>query len=234
MGRLLSDSTAEPFPPSATGPDLWAQIVDELSMGLVYSADGGAGASANRFARNLLSLPPADIAPQIPAEELERLGIQLNSAGRTPPEPDAFSHVRLGRHCYTVTSFTLKGSGPEGRVWWIREAAPAAGARPTDPHGALVPSVGHEFNNLLGRVICLAEEIQEHQDPQKIHERAETLIEMAERGAEVVRRLMTTGGCSSFEGGANIEHAPGLTRTTTVAVDLTPDTQASMTRALGR
>lgn len=234
MGRLLPDSTAEPIPPSETAPDLWAQIVDELPMGLVYSAAGGAGASANRFARNLLSLPPADIAPQIPAEELERLGIQLNSAGRTPPEPDAFSHVRLGHHCYTVTSFTLKGSGPEGRVWWIREAAPAAGIHPTDPHGALVPSVGHEFNNLLGRVICLAEEIQEHQDPQKIHERAETLIEMAERGAEVVRRLMTTGGCSSFEGGANIEHAPGLTRTTTVAVDLTPDTQASMTRLLGQ
>jgi hypothetical protein len=103
-------------------------------------------------------------------------------------------------------------------VWLVRDTAQAVGAQPIDPDGALVPSIGHEFNNLLGRVICLAEEIQEHQDPQKIHDRAETLIEMAEHGAEVVRRLMTAVGCSR----------------TMVADDLTPDAQMAVTRSLGR
>lgn len=51
--------------------------------------------------------------------------------------------------------------------------------------------VGHEFNNILTRVICLAEDIQDEPDLRIVHARAEALIETAERGAEIVRRLMT-------------------------------------------
>lgn len=68
---------------------------------------------------------------------------------------------------------------------------------------------GHALNNLLARVICLAEEIQEATDLPAVHDRAETLIITVEGGARLVRQLMaSTHG--PFVG--NEDHAPGAIR----------------------
>ena len=54
---------------------------------------------------------------------------------------------------------------------------------------------GHAFNNLLARMICLAEEIQDATDLRMVHDRAELLIITAEGGARLVRQLIAPGDC---------------------------------------
>ena len=86
----------------------------------------------------------------------------------------------------------------------VRDAIPEPGAmtpsaRPAaDP--APVPDVSHEFNNLLAKIIGLAEMAMDHvaDRPEALAE-LETLITVAEQGAELVARL---------DGGA--APAPGL------------------------
>ncbi len=54
----------------------------------------------------------------------------------------------------------------------------------------LVPDVSHEFNNLLAKIIGLAEMTMDHvaDRPEALAE-LETLISVAEQGAELVARL---------------------------------------------
>lgn len=75
--------------------------------------------------------------------------------------------------------------------------APAGEAQLNEVRRALLApqvagGVQHELNNLLARVICIAENIQDETDLGLIHEHAESLIVAAARGAELMRRYMAS------------------------------------------
>lgn len=240
MGGPSTESVSASVPgPSETAPGPWLQIVDTLPMGVVYFDYGHAGFAANRFARNLLGLPSADLASRLSAEQVERLGIQLDPTGHAPPELGILRDVRDGRLCCSVTSLSLEGSEGPANVWLVSETVQAPTIEPAAFSGVLgsLPtpvSIGHEFNNLLGRVICLAEEIQDEKDPQQIHERAEALIETAERGADILRRLLTTIGGLLAEARGDIALPFGQRRAAIAADDLTPGAPDVPIRSLGR
>ena len=85
-----------------------------------------------------------------------------------------------------------------------RRLADPVGVRRSEANRALLLSqasgeIGHAFNNILTRVICLAEDIQDEPDPQVVRAHAETLIVTAERGAQIVRCHMTCAGNTSVE-----------------------------------
>ena len=226
--------------PSETAPELLARIVEMLPLGLVYLDPGQPGITANRSARDILGLPSPGIAATIPAGQLERLGIHRVSAERTNPDlPDEI----LGNPCRAVRSAVVEGPGGPVAVWRIEDPArvPAPSAEAVETGQAPVrssapPSTGHEFNNLLGRMICLAEEIQDQEDPRQIHERAEALIEMAELGARMVSRLMTMVPCPTADGPeAEINQLPGAPwRVTPAAGEGTPVPPATAKGSPGR
>ena len=102
---------------------------------------------------------------------------------------------------YAVSAQAAHGAWGRGVVWRIEDVTQArlAEAKLEEAKRALMLAevsggIGHEFNNLLSRVMGLAEDIQDESGPGAIHGLAETLIEAAERGAQVVRRLMTYAG----------------------------------------
>lgn len=177
------------------GADLLAQIVDSLPVGLIFFEHGGAGVAANRFARDVLDLPSADFTQADAARRLAHLGVPPEIMGSGGERSEMTGEICIGHRHYATTTFPVEGAWGRGIVLRIEDVteARAVEAQLTEARGVLLVSqvdggVGHEFNNLLSRVICLAEEIQEEPDLQVIHAYAETLIVTAERGAEIVRR----------------------------------------------
>ncbi|MNH80728.1 Sensor protein ZraS [compost metagenome] len=182
--------------------ELLARIVDDLPVGLVYFDDSAVSVAANRFARELLDLPASRCTPRVAAQGLARFGVASDDEGAgSPPGRSGRPDILVGDRRYSVSASPLQGAWGRGVVWRIEDVTDvrAAEARLNEAKRALLLSrvsggIGHEFNNLLSRVICLAEEIQDSVDPQAVHDSAEALITTAEAGAEVVRRLMTYAG----------------------------------------
>ena len=191
-------------PPRAwgeAGPDLLARIKEALPVGLIYFDSGPTRAVANRFARKLLDLPPGDAHPRALAARLEQLSCPTPFPEGVSGAQGTVGDIHVGGRRYAVTSLPVEGLWGKGVVWRIEDVteARAVQAKLDEAKRNLLLSqvsggIGHEFNNLLSRVICLAEDIQGERDPAAVRQRAETLIETAERGAQVVRRLMTYAG----------------------------------------
>lgn len=211
MGRRLIGPMADHFPAAVHGigeadHELLAQLVDGLPVGLVYIDYEDAGITANRLARELLGGPSIGVAPWIDAECVERLGIQLEPDEKSMERPKAYGDIRVREEIYAVTSFPVEGTRAGGIVWRFEDVTErrAVEAKLAEAKRALLlcqasGAAGHEFNNLLSRVICLAEEIQEESDAREVYKYAERLILTAEQGAGVVRQLMTYAGGSALD-----------------------------------
>lgn len=213
MDKITSENAARPrdrtadaspaHPPQmwGEGAELLTHIVDSLPVGLIYFEHGGAGFAANRFARKVLDLPSADLGRDAAARRLAVLGVAPESMETDGRRPERAYEISIGRRRYATTAFSVEGVWGRGTVLRIEDVtgAGAVEARLSeDLRAPLAPQAdggaGHDFNNLLSRVISLAEEIQDQSDLQVIHGHAETLIVTAERGAEIVRRHMAGAG----------------------------------------
>lgn len=181
-------------------PEALAQIIEDLPVALIFFDGAGSSVGTNRAARRLLDLRPIDLTPRTAARRLEALGVR-------PAIPDAPTCDGTspplevnGRH-YAASAQAAHGPWGDGIVWRIEDVTQArqAEAKLEEAKRALLLAevaggIGHEFNNLLARVMGIAEDIQDDAGPGRISGLAETLIETAERGAQVVRRLMTYAG----------------------------------------
>lgn len=181
--------------------DLFARIVDRLPVGLVYFDDGATGMAVNRNARRLLDLPPADLTPRAAAEWLEGLGIPVQDPENLDGGSRGFDDIVIKERRYAVSAIPIEAPWGRGVAWrmedvtdWRRTQTRLDEAKRALLLSSVSGGIGHEFNNLLSRVICLAEEIQDETDLQAISNAAESLIVTAEQGAVVVRRLMTYAG----------------------------------------
>lgn len=199
--RLVA-AASTPFPPAWQGaqPDLLAQVVEDLPVGLVFFDFTGASVAANRSARRLLGLRPVDMSPRTVARRLEEIGVR-DPLEDAPPPGHGHAPLQVNGRQYAVSAQAAHGAWGRGVVWRIEDVTQArlAEAKLEEAKRALMLAevsggIGHEFNNLLSRVMGLAEDIQDESGPGAIHGLAETLIETAERGAQVVRRLMTYAG----------------------------------------
>lgn len=187
----------------AADAEILARIFESLPAALIFFDCAGMSVAANRSARGLLDLRPVDMTPRRVARRLQELGL---------PEavPAELSHgqvtdaLRIDGRQYAASAQAAHGEWGAGVVWRIEDVteARAAEAKLEEARRALLLTevsggMGHEFNNLLSRVMGLAEDIQDESQPGRVHDLAETLIETAERGAQVVRRLMTYSGSVS-------------------------------------
>ncbi|MGZ9098614.1 MAG: hypothetical protein ACXW3O_02820 [Brevundimonas sp.] len=213
--RAAEASPADPPQTWGEGADLLTRIIDSLPVGLIYFDHGGAGVAANRFARDVLDLPSADLTREAAAGRLARLGVPPATMGTGAQRSDISGEICIGHRLYATTAFVVEGAWGGGTVLRIEDVteARAVEARFDEARRELLASevdggVAHEFNNLLSRVICLAEEIQDEADLRVVHERAETLIVTAERGAEIVRRHMACGGTAAAEVRAGVLKPP--------------------------
>lgn len=176
---------------------LLADIVDSLQTGLVYFGDGDGEIAVNGFARNLLDLPSGDLTLKRVRDRLAALGASPKALGEGSPTSSASCEFMAEQRRYAVSSREMDGGSGRGLLWRIEDVTDArtlqaklVEARRTAFLAQFAGGAWHEFNNLLARVICLAEEIQQDCETPQVHDRAETLIVTAERGAEVVRRMM--------------------------------------------
>lgn len=196
--RLASRAVAPAL--GAPEPEVLAQIIESLPVALIFFDCAGTSVAANRSARRLLELRPVDMAPRTVAKRLERLGVREAIPHDFPHGQGAGSLQLHGRQ-YAASARAAQGPWGAGVVWRIEEVTQArlTEAKLEEAKRALLLAevsggIGHEFNNLLSRVMGLAEDIQALSPSDRIHGLAETLIETAERGAHVVRRLMTYAG----------------------------------------
>jgi signal transduction histidine kinase len=198
IARLAWPSLAPTFGVADQG--ILALIVESMPIALVFFDCEGLTVAANRSARVLLGLRPIDMAPRAMASRLEELGVQ-EALPSGPPANDPPRILHLDGRQFAATSQAMRGDWGNGVVWRIEDVTEArlAEAKLHDTKRALLlrevsGGIGHEFNNLLSRVMGVAEDIQEEVGAGPVHGLAETLIETAERGAQVVRRLMTYAG----------------------------------------
>jgi signal transduction histidine kinase len=200
--RRLVAAASTPVPPAwqDAQPDLLAQIVEDLPLGLVFFDCAGVSVAANRSARRLLGLRAVDMSPRTVARRLEEIGVRKPLGAASPPGP-AEAPLQVNGRQYAVSAQPAHGAWGRGIVWRIEDVTQArlAEAKLDEAKRALLLAevsggIGHEFNNLLSRVMGLAEDIQDESGPGAVHSLAETVIETAERGAQVVRRLMTYAG----------------------------------------
>lgn len=199
--RLIPMTRPALMPALATvDPAILARIIESVPVALIFFDCGGMTVVANRSARELLGLRHADLTPRRVARRLEELGVPEPIPQGIAHEPSG-SVVRAGDRQYAASAHAAHGAWGAGVVWRIEDVTQArlAEARLEETRRALLLAevsggIGHEFNNLLSRVMGLAEDIQDESPSGRIHDLAETLIETAERGARVVRRLMTYSG----------------------------------------
>jgi len=196
--QLASPASAPAW--GAAEPAILAQIVESLPVALIFIDCSGMSVAANGSARTLLGLRPVDMTPRTVARRLEELGLREAVPDNIPPSLAAAS-IRVDGRQYSATAQAAHGDWGHGVVWRIEDVTQPrlAEAKLEEAKRMLLLTevsggIGHEFNNLLSRVMGVAEDIQEESESSRIHELAETLIETAERGASVVRRLMTFAG----------------------------------------
>ena len=172
-----------------------ADIVDDLPLGVLFLDHEHLTLTANAEARRILGLPSATLAAaEVSAQA--RLG---GWAVFDWNDPDGrVRDLLLGGRRYRIDAQRVRSAGRRGTAWTLMDITARTlldQERATAKRAALMAEVaggvGHEFNNLLARVICLAEDLQASGRSEETEEKAETLILTAEAGSLLVRRLMT-------------------------------------------
>lgn len=184
-----------------SGVDALGEILDELPVALVLLDETSGDLTANAAARALFSLPSARAPISATLECFRAAGV----VGEGPVEGGREDLQIRGRF-YTMSILPLGQMGRPGVLWVffdVTERRAAQQRRAQAKRDALLAEVaggvGHEFNNLLARVICLAEALQTPDAGPTATANAEAVIEAAEGGAEIVRRLMTYAGSAVAE-----------------------------------
>lgn len=173
-----------------------SRVIDALTVALVYRDQDGRRVIANSAAYSLLGLDEAATSPNEILAALTRIA----GASLERPGPDEFDVERDGR-LYHIGSRTIHGAIGNGLLWRLEDVteerqrrAQLAEAKRRALIAEVAGGVGHQFNNLLARLICQAESIQDATTSDELHAMAEQIITTAEAGAETLRRLMTYAG----------------------------------------
>lgn len=190
-----------------------AGVLDALTIALVFQDHRGQQAIANSAAHRLLGL---DSATSSPAKIMAALASMVGAAPN-PPGPKEFDVEREGR-LYQIVIRVVHGAIGPGLLWRLedvtedrRRRSQLAEAKRRVLMADVAGGVGHQFNNLLARLICQAEAIQDATSVGQVYTLAEEIIRTAEAGALTVRRLMTYAGgakadCRNIELMPLVEH----------------------------
>lgn len=179
-----------------SGVDALGEILDDLPVALVLLDETGGDLTANAAARALFKLPSARAPLSAAFDRFRAAGLE-GEAGTGGGRDD----LQIDGRLYAMSILPLGRMGRPGVLWAFFDVT----ARRAAEHGRaqakrdallaqVAGGVGHEFNNLLARIICLAEAIQTPAADPAAGAIAEAVIEAAEGGAEMVRRLMTYAG----------------------------------------
>jgi signal transduction histidine kinase/CheY-like chemotaxis protein len=142
---------------------------------------------------------------------------------------------------FDVALAPVANAGPDGAGWLAvlrdisalkQEDERQAQSRRLEAIGRLAGGVAHDFNNLLTVILGAAESLIDGAEPDEARRLAETSLEAAERGAELIRRLLAFARTAprsgpqvsaSADAGAAVEAAARLLQRTlpeAVALDV--------------
>ena len=184
-----------------TSVDALSAIIDKMPVALLFLDDGGAEVVANAAARELFGISATAPAPVVVAG-LRTAGARFDfSADDTTDCPSG--DLRIGDRRFAASALPVGRKGRSGVLWCFLDVTARRAAeqeRAQAKRDAITAQVSggvaHEFNNLLARIICLAEALQKPGAAPDVEAGAEAVITAAEEGAKVVRRLMAYAGSS--------------------------------------
>lgn len=172
------------------------RLLDALAVALVFQDHEGQQVIANSEAHRLLGLDRETSSPTRIMEALARMA----GAAFARPGPDEFE-VQSGGRFFQIRAQVIQGAIGDGLLWRLEDISEErrrrllfAEAKRRALMADVAGGVGHQFNNLLARLICQAEAIQDAASQDQAHALAEEIICTAEEGARAVRRLMTHAG----------------------------------------
>lgn len=181
---------------SRNGAEVLAEIIDELPTPLLYLFENEKEVVANAAARDLFGIPASAAVQAVLAT--------VGPAG-TPFRPEEFvaegrprGDLRIGDRRFACSARPVAARDRPGVLWTFLDVTAQraaeqerARAKRTAAIAQVSPSVVHDLNNLLARIICLAENLQVPGAAPEVETGAEALITEVEGGAELLRRMAT-------------------------------------------
>lgn len=185
---------------SRTGAEALAEIIDELPTPLLLF-ENDTEVVANAAARDLFGIPAVSAAQAVLAK-VGAAGIPFRPeevVARRRPRGD----LRIGDRRFACSARPVAARDRPGLLWTFLDVTAQRAAeqeRARAKRAAAIAqvsrSIGHDLNNILARIICLAENLQVPGAAHEVEAGAEALITEVEGGAELVRRMTTCADTS--------------------------------------
>lgn len=179
---------------SRTGAEALGEIIDELPTPLLFLFEKEV--VANAAARDLFGIPAAAETQAVLARVGEA-GISFRPeevvAGERPG-----GDLRIGDGRFACYARRVAARDRPGVLWTFLDVTAQraaeqerAGAKRAAAIAQVSRGIGHDLNNFLARIICLAENLQVPGAAPEVQAGAEALITEVEGGAELIRRMAT-------------------------------------------
>ena len=197
-GGFMTPATRNPRPRlhdfwSRNGAEVLAEIIDELPTPLLCLFENEKEVVANAAARDLFGIPAS--AAQAVLATVSPAGIPFRPeefiAGDRP-----IGDLQIGDRRFACSARPVASRDRPGVLWTFHDVTAQraaeqerARAKRTAALAQVSRSVVHDLNNLLARIICLAENLQVPGAAPEVETGAEALITEVEDGAELLRRM---------------------------------------------
>ena len=181
---------------SRNGAEVLAEIIDELPTPLLCLFENEKEVVANAAARDLFGIP-ASAATQAVLATVGPAGIPFRPEEFIAEDP-LIGDLQIGDRRFACSARPVLTKNRPGVLWTFLDVTTQrvaeqerARAKRAAAIAQVSRSVVHDLNNLLARIICLAENLQVPGAAPEVETGAEALITEVEDGAELVRRMAT-------------------------------------------